>query len=193
MGIENGTKGPVMRISCFNISIEDNNIEGVPKIYFFALWHLTPLFFFHYLGQMDKKKVVHIHKFYWYFPGIGSADPPPTRSLLRSKFIFLKIQISWTFQGNHIGLKKLQTAQQNFQGSKKCQYFQKDSNVDIFRGPMGPPPKQKFFGSKNGYLGSLRVPLSFPEFFRMFLNFRGGEGSTDPILGNFHSFYTLFF
>ena len=29
-------------------------------------------------GRTDgQKKVDHIHKFYWYFPGIGSADPPP--------------------------------------------------------------------------------------------------------------------
>ena len=88
MELKIGPKVTVMRISCFNISIEDNNIEGVPKIYFFALWHLTPLFFFHYLGQMDKKKVVHMHKFYWYFPGIGSADPPHQESPKVKIYIF---------------------------------------------------------------------------------------------------------
>ena len=31
-----GPKVTVMRISCFNICIEDNNIEGVHKIYFFC-------------------------------------------------------------------------------------------------------------------------------------------------------------
>ena len=142
-------------------------------------------------GQMDKKRqTIYINSI-----GIFLAQvlrtPPPTRSPLRSKFIFSKIQISWTFQGNHIGLKKLQTAQQNFQGSKKCQYFQKDSNVDIFRGPMGPPPKQKFFGSKNGYLGSLEASLNFSE-----CSWDGGRGPPilfQEILSKFNCFFFRFF
>ena len=31
-----GPKVTVIKISCFNISIEDNDIEGVHKIYFFC-------------------------------------------------------------------------------------------------------------------------------------------------------------
>ena len=134
-------------------------------------------------GQMDKKRqTIYINSIGIFLAQVLRTHP--TRSPLRSKFIFFKIRIPLTFQGNHMGLKELQTAQQNFQGSKKCPYFQKDSNVI-----NGPSPKTKKFWTQKWLF---RVPRSFPEFFRMFLNY-GGEGSADPILGNFHSFYALFF